>query len=523
MITLGGGALNLDRFEQVVVEKQGIGLSAETRESVSLSFQFLESFSRNKLIYGVNTGFGPMAQYRIEEDDLRQLQINLIRSHSSGMGERLSPTACRAILLARLNTLILGYSGIHPGLAELMTQWVNQGISPCLYAHGGVGASGDLVQLAHLALALMGEGECWWNGEVHPSGEIMRSLGLRPMEIHIREGLAILNGTSAMTGLGALNLIQAHKLVRWSTLISFMINEMMEAYDDPFSEELNHTKLHEGQREIARWIRTLAKGSDRLRTRQNHLYRRKVTESIIEEKVQEAYSLRCVPQILGPILDTLGHAEKVLIRELNSVNDNPVVDAQNQNIFHGGNFHGDYVSLEMDKLKLAMTKLSLLAERQINYLLNPHLNQKLPPFANAGKLGLNFGIQGMQYPATSTVAENQALSHSLYVHSIPSNNDNQDVVSMGCNAARVCQTVIDNCFEVLAIASVTLAQGIDLLQYQQQMSEASKWFYQEIRHILPFFREDQPAYASLNQIKDWLKTQSGNPLSKAEYYGESTE
>ncbi len=514
MITLGGGALNLDAFEQIVIKKQEIGLSTEAGESVSLSFRFLESFSRNKLIYGINTGFGPMAQYRIEDQDLRQLQINLIRSHSSGMGERLSPESCRAILVSRLNTLILGYSGIEPGLVEQMIQWVNADISPCLYAHGGVGASGDLVQLAHLALGLLGEGDCWWKGEIHPCRQVMDALGIAPMEIHIREGLALLNGTSAMTGIGAMNLHYSHKLIRWSTLISFMLNEIMEVFDDPFSEELNQTKLHPGQREIAGWIRSLSQGSAMLKTRQNHLYSRKITESVISEKVQEAYSLRCIPQILGPIRDTIRYAEEVVIRELNSVNDNPVVDRQNQNIFHGGNFHGDYVALEMDKLKLAMTKLSLLAERQINYMLNPHLNQKLPPFANAGKLGLNFGIQGMQYPATSTVAENQALSSSLYVHSIPSNNDNQDVVSMGCNAALSCQRVIENSFEVLSIAAATLVQAIDLLDCQNRIAPASLWFYEEIRNILPFFREDQAPYLSLNQIREWLKVSEMQPLVK---------
>src|SRR5690606_11987703 len=218
--------------------------------------------------------------------------------------------------------------------------------------------------------------------------------------------------------------------------------------------------------------------------------------------------------ILGPVLETIGHAEDVVVRELHSVNDNPVVDAWNENIFHGGNFHGDYISLEMDKLKMSITKLSMLAERQINFLLNPHLNQKLPPFANAGKLGLNFGIQGMQYPATSTVAENQTLSNPVYVHSIPSNNDNQDMVSMGCNAARLCHQVVDNSFEVLAIACATVAQSIDLLKNPSQLSDTSRWFYQEIRKHLPFFKEDRAQYEALAAIKTWLKDAEVEPLKK---------
>lgn len=189
---------------------------------------------------------------------------------------------------------------------------------------------------------------------------------------------------------------------------------------------------------------------------------------------------------------------------LNSVNDNPVVDHKNKNIFHGGNFHGDYVALEMDKLKIAVTKLSMLAERQLNFLLNSHLNQKLPPFVNAGKLGLNFGIQGMQYPATSTVAENQALSTPLYVHSIPNNNDNQDIVSMGCNAALMCSRVIENSHEVLAVELVALVQAIDVLGISKKLSPASKWLYNGARKLFPYFKEDFAASKNLQQVKTWL-------------------
>src|SRR5690606_26746909 len=208
--------------------------------------------------------------------------------------------------------------------------------------------------------------------------------------------------------------------------------------------------------------------------------------------------------ILGPVLETIGHAEDVVVRELHSVNDNPVVDAWNENIFHGGNFHGDYISLEMDKLKMSITKLSMLAERQINFLLNPHLNQKLPPFANAGRLGLNFGIQGMQYPATSTVAENQTLSNPVYIHSIPNNNDNQDIVSMGCNAAMMCHRVIDNTYEVLAVEAVAVAQAIDIRGIAAKLSPATSWLYKSIRSNIPFFSEDFSPSANLRQLKQWL-------------------
>ena len=210
-------------------------------------------------------------------------------------------------------------------------------------------------------------------------------------------------------------------------------------------------------------------------------------------------------QVLGPIYDTINHSGEVLVNELNSVNDNPVIDHLNHNIFHGGNFHGDYVSLEMDKLKIAITKLSMLSERQLNYLLNNKLNQKLPPFVNLGVLGFNFGMQGMQFTATSTVAENQTLSFPMYVHSIPNNNDNQDIVSMGCNAALMTKRVIDNSFEVLAIHLVTILQAIDYLECEDKLSSVSKALYDKVRPVFPKFVEDKARYKEIALVKDFLE------------------
>lgn len=504
MISLGGKAIDLATFEQVVLHQKEVNISASAIKEVTQSYNFLKSFSGDKLIYGINTGFGPMAQYRINDTDRKQLQYNLIRSHSSGMGQLLSPLHSRGMLLARLHTMLLGYSGIHPDVVQLMTNLLNNDAYPCVYAHGGVGASGDLVQLAHLALGLIGEGNFWFEGKVVPAKEVYKKLKLKPMDIHIREGLGMLNGTSAMTGIGGVNVIMAHRLVVWSMLLSLAVNEMMEAYDDHFSAELNNVKKHRGQQAVAEWMRILGDDSKLLRKRHEHLYDKKVTVDVIEDKVQEYYSLRCVPQILGPVFDTVLNTEQVIVNELNSVNDNPVVDRKNKNIFHGGNFHGDYIALEMDKLKIAITKLSMLAERQLNFLLNPHLNQKLPPFANAGKLGLNFGIQGMQYPATSTVAENQTLSNPMYIHSIPNNNDNQDIVSMGCNAAMMCNRVIDNAYEVLAVEAVALVQAIDLRGISKKLAPSTRWMYDGVRKLFPYFKEDFSASPKLQDVKQWL-------------------
>ena len=241
------------------------------------------------------------------------------------------------------------------------------------------------------------------------------------------------------------------------------------------------------------------------RKRADHLYKGEHKETVFKDKVQEYYSLRCVPQILGPIYETLSQAKEVATRELNSANDNPIIDMESQQVYHGGNFHGDYISLEMDKLKLAITRLSMLSERQLNYLLNPKINEILPAFVNAGKLGFNFGMQGIQFTATSTTAENQTLSSSMYVHSIPNNNDNQDIVSMGTNAATLTHKVIENAFEVLAIEAITIAQAIDILGYQDKLSTTTQKWYQEIRQIIPFFKEDITPYPYLAKVKAFLK------------------
>jgi histidine ammonia-lyase len=367
-----------------------------------------------------------------------------------------------------------------------------------------VGASGDLVQLAHLALGLLGEGDFWWNGQCVPAQTVFKELGLQTMNIHIREGIALMNGTSAMTGLSLLNLLAAKRIVLLTTLLSTLINEIMEAYDDHFSLLLNNAKLHEGQRTVARWMRNLSSSGSLLRNRAQHLYSALPTDAVVKDQVQEVYSVRCVPQIVGAVLDTLATAEKVVVNELNSVNDNPVIDAVNEQVLHGGNFHGDYISLEMDKLKLAMAKVSMLAERQLNFLLNPAINKKLPAFLNAGKPGLNFGMQGMQYTATSNVAENQALATSLYLHSIPSNNDNQDIVSMGTNAATLCGKVMDNTWEVLTIEALAVVNAMDILGSTSQISDAGKWLHALARELFPYNDGDNSPSARLIQLKEKL-------------------
>lgn len=496
--------LSIKEFESIIFENDKIAISEVVLNRINESFNFLKDFSQNKVIYGVNTGFGPMAQYRIQDEDRLQLQYNLIRSHSSGTGKPLNAICVKAAILARLNTLSLGNSGVHPSVIHLMKEFINRDITPLIFEHGGVGASGDLVQLSHLALVLIGEGEVFYKSERRPTKEVFELENLKPIQVEIREGLALINGTSVMTGIGVVNVHYANKLLDWSLKFSCAINEIVQAYDDHFSEELNSTKRHKGQREVAARMRENLADSTLIRKREDHLYTGENTEDIFKEKVQEYYSLRCVPQILGPVLETINNVSSILEDEFNSANDNPIIDVKNQHVYHGGNFHGDYISLEMDKLKIVITKLTMLAERQLNYLLNSKINEVLPPFVNLGTLGFNFGMQGVQFTATSTTAENQMLSNPMYVHSIPNNNDNQDIVSMGTNAAVITAKVIENAFEVLAIELITIVQAIDYLEQKDKISSVTKKMYEDIRTIIPTFKEDQVMYPFVQKVKDYL-------------------
>lgn len=496
--------LSLKEFESIIFGNKQIEISEIVLKRINESFYFLKEFSENKVIYGVNTGFGPMAQYRIKDEDRIQLQYNLIRSHSSGTGKPINAICVKAAILARLNTLSLGNSGVHPSVIHLMAALINKEITPLIFEHGGVGASGDLVQLAHLALVLIGEGEVFYKGERRATKEVFEIENLKPIQVEIREGLALINGTSVMTGIGVVNVYHANKLLDWSLKCSCAINEIVQAYDDHFSEELNQTKRHKGQREVAARMRENLADSTLIRKREDHLYSGENKEEIFKEKVQEYYSLRCVPQILGPVLETINNVASILEDEFNSANDNPIIDVKNQHVYHGGNFHGDYISLEMDKLKIVITKLTMLAERQLNYLLNSKINEILPPFVNLGTLGFNFGMQGVQFTATSTTAENQMLSNPMYIHSIPNNNDNQDIVSMGTNAAVITAKVIENAFEVLSIEIITIVQAIDALEQKDKISSVTKKLYDDVRAIVPEFKEDQVMYPFVQKVKDYL-------------------
>lgn len=496
--------LDTAEIENIIFSNVSVDIASDARNAVTSCYFFLKEFSQDKVIYGINTGFGPMAQWHIDNSHLKELQYNIIRSHSTGAGNPLPVIYVRAAMLARLMTFLQAHSGVNIQLCDMLADFLNKGIYPVIPEHGSVGASGDLVQLAHLALALIGEGEVFYKGERCAAGQVLSELGLKPLRMYIREGLAVTNGTAVMTGIGFVNLVLSKRMLDYSIKASVMMNEIASSYDDFMSEMLNGLKLHDGQRSVAAMMREISAGSKALRNREKELYRH-TSDEVFEHKVQPYYSLRCIPQILGPVLDEIRNAEKVLINEIHSADDNPIVDPVGKTVLHGGNFHGDYVSFEMDKLKMAVTKMTMLAERQMNYLFHDRINGILPPFVNMGVLGLNYGLQASQFTATSTTAESQTLSNPMYVHSIPNNNDNQDIVSMGTNSALICKHVIENGFQVMSILMMALVQAVDCLKMADKLAPATRKLYEDIRAIVPAFADDAPKYKEIENIENLLK------------------
>lgn len=500
--------IQLSDIQQVLLG-ESIELSKESSQAILKSFDFLQRFASNKTIYGINTGLGPMAQYKVDDGKQIELQYNLIRSHCAGLGQNIENIYARTVMICRLISLAKGTSGVHPSLPELLVELINRDICPLIPEHGSVGASGDLVQLSHLAVVLIGEGEVMYKGIRRKTSEVFEENGLKPIKIVLREGLALINGTSVMTAIGLINIIKAKTLLSWSVYATALLSEVVESFGDYFSEELNRAKNHKGQQLIAKELREILADSNLIRSRETEFFNG-CNDRIHKRKVQEYYSIRCLPQILGPVLDTIDYAENIVVGELNSVSDNPVVDSELENVFHGGNFHGDYVSLEMDKLKLVITRLAMLAERQINFLFNKKLNDKLPPFVNLGVLGLNLGMQGTQFTATSTTAECQTLSTSMYIHSIPTNNDNQDIVSMGTNSALLAARVIENAFQVISVEILGLLQAVDYLRIEEKLSSRTMKVYTDLRKLAPVFVSDSTKHVELRTIAEYLKNNKPN-------------
>ncbi len=457
-IILNGSELTVNDIVAIGVGDKRVELSPDALERCKASRLFLEKeVAARRIIYGVNTSFGPMCNKIINEAQIEELQINLIKSHAAGLGDPLKPYIALATLVVRLNTLVKGYSGVRIELLELLRDIINTGIAPYIPECGSVGASGDLVHLAHMALAIIGEGKVYFKGELRNAKDVLSEVGLKAAKLSYKEGIALINGTSAMTALAAFAIFGARKSLNICCVTSAFAIEIFGGIDDAFDKDLHEVKPHSGQMKIAEIVRKLYKGSGNISLRENiHEEIRKqgrdgqpVFETDIN--VQDVYSIRCSPQILAPVQEALDSAEKTVEIEANSTNDNPVIIPERKKIIHGGNFHGESIAFAMDMLCVAMSIMCNLSERRINKLLDKHLNEGLPEHLIPGEAGLTMGFMGAQYLATSTTAENRNLANPVCVNSISCNASNQDVVSMGTIAARKAFKLISNAKHVLTL------------------------------------------------------------------------
>ncbi len=468
-VVLNGNDLTIDDIVAIGIGDKAVALDAAALDRCRRSRAFLEQeVAARRIIYGVNTSFGPMCNKIIADDDLGDLQVNLIHSHAAGLGDPLKYYIAQAVMAVRLNTLVKGYSGVRVTLLELMRDMINAGISPYIPECGSVGASGDLVHLAHLALGIIGEGAVYHKGQLTTAKEALSAEGLKPFRLSFKEGLALINGTSAMTALAAFALFGAGKLLSLSEVTAAFALEIFGGIDDAFDEDLHRVKPHPGQQRIAETIRRLYQGSQNIVRRQDlhDRIRRSVGashDSPVQEtdiNVQDVYSIRCTPQILAPVQETLDQAMRTVCIEANSVNDNPVVIPEREKIVHGGNFHGQSIAFAMDSLCMAVAVMSSLSERRINKLLDKHLNEGLPELLIAGQPGLTMGFMGAQYVATSTTAENRHLANPVGTLSISCNASNQDVVSMGTVAARKAFKAVSNAKHILTVEVLADLQAL---------------------------------------------------------------
>ncbi len=457
-VVLNGCDLTIDDIVAIGVGDKQVALDPQAVERCLASRRFLEEeIAAKRVIYGVNTSFGPMCNKIIDDQQIEALQVNLIRSHAAGLGDPLKDYMAIAVMAVRLNTLVKGFSGVRIELLEHLQWLVNQRVAAYIPEIGSVGASGDLVHLAHLALAVIGEGKLYYRGELRDAEAVYNELGRGPMMLSFKEGIALMNGTSAMTALAAFAIFGARKLLNIACVTGAFAMEIFGGIDDAFDEDLHLVKPHQGQVAVAKTIRKLFQGSGNitLRSEMHDLIRRQKSDEPVFEtsiNVQDVYSVRCTPQVLAPVAESIGLAEKVVETEANSSNDNPIVIPEKKKIIHGGNFHGQSIGFIMDTLCMAVTTLCNLSERRINKFLDRNLNEGLPEFLIPGPVGLTMGFMGAQYLATSATAENRQLANPVSTNSISCNASNQDVVSMGTVAARK------------AFKSVSLAKHIVTLE-----------------------------------------------------------
>src|SRR5437763_462154 len=440
MLSLSGQRLSLEQIIDVARGVEHVALSTEARERVAESRRVVEEITESgRVVYGVNTGFGKLADFTIAPSELRELQLNLVRSHACGVGPPLSEMETRAMLLLRANVLALGYSGARPLIIETLIAMLERGVHPLIPEKGSVGASGDLAPLAHLALTVIGEGEAFYKGERMASIDALNRAGIEPVELEAKEGLALLNGTQGMAAVGGLALHRAETLARAADVAGAMTLEALRGTPVAFDERIHAVRPHPGQIEVAAHLRELLSESE---IRASHV--------LNDPRVQDAYSLRCMPQVHGAVRGALHHAREIVETETGSATDNPLVFAGENEVLSGGNFHGAPLALAFDYAAFALTDLISITERRIDRLVNPDHNEGLPPFLTAHP-GLSSGFMIAQVTAAALLNEARVLSHPASIDNVPTSGGKEDHVSMGMTAATKLRRIVDNAEFVIAI------------------------------------------------------------------------
>lgn len=450
MLELNGQRLTLEEVYEVARGAAQVGLAVQARSRVEDSRRVVEKIlADGRVVYGVNTGFGKLADVRIAPSELRELQVNLVRSHSCGVGPPLSEMETRAMMLLRANVLAAGYSGARAVVIDTLLAMLERGVYAVIPEKGSVGASGDLAPLAHLALSCIGEGEAFYKGERMASAEALRRARIEPLQLEAKEGLALLNGTQAMAATGGLALHRAGRLARVADVAGAMTLEALKGTPAAFDERIQKARPHPGQGEAAAHLRALLEESE---IRQSHLDN--------DPRVQDAYSLRCMPQVHGAVRGALSHARDIVEIETGSATDNPLVFADAEEILSGGNFHGAPLAMAFDYAAIALTDLASISERRIERLVNPDLNEGLPAFLTAHP-GTSSGFMIAQVTAVALVSESKVLSHPASVDNLPTSGGKEDHVSMGMTAAVKLRTILENAEHVLAIELMTASEGLE--------------------------------------------------------------
>jgi histidine ammonia-lyase len=490
MITLTGNSLTLEEVKRVLFNREGVNAAPNSMDAVKKSREAVEKIvAQQKIVYGINTGFGKFSDVRIGEAHVRDLQLNLIRSHACGVGEPFPEMVSKAMLLLRANALLKGFSGVRPLVIEMLMELLNREIIPIVPSQGSLGASGDLAPLSHLALVLIGEGEVIYKGQRMISLDALKKEGMVPITLEAKEGLALINGTQAMTALGVIAYLEAEQIAYVSEWIAAMTMEGLNGIMDAFAEEIH----------LARGYSQQIKTAERIR---NYLFESKLTTVQGELRVQDAYSLRCIPQVHGASWQALDFIKDKLEIELNAATDNPLIFDGGKKVISGGNFHGQPIAFAMDFMKIAVSELANISERRIERLVNPQLNN-LPPFLSP-EPGLQSGAMIMQYVAAALVSENKTLAHPASVDSIPSSANQEDHVSMGTIAARHAYQIIQNTRKVLSIELICAMQAVEFLGVEK-MASKTRELYEKGREIVASIKKDRVFSKDIERMSEELK------------------